>query len=58
MKVKAIIVDEVPKKCQDCTFGHRPTSKDDDCCDLDWNGAVNSNMCPLITEKEYFDCSK
>ncbi|HCL4437599.1 TPA: hypothetical protein N2D87_003726 [Clostridium botulinum] len=58
MKVKAIIVDEVPRKCKDCVFGHRPITEDDGCCDLDWNNAINSNTCPLITEKDYFNLDK
>lgn len=58
MKIKAIIVDEVPGKCEDCTFGHRPTTCDDDPCELTWNSAVNSNLCPLITESDYLKIEK
>lgn len=53
MKIKYIIVDEVPKECKNCCFGHRPLTADDGVCDLDWNAAVDLNFCPLITENQY-----
>lgn len=49
------MVDEVPKKCEDCTLGHRSTTYDDNPCKLTWNSAVSSNSCPLITERYYLN---
>lgn len=57
MKVKAIIVDEVPQKCQDCPFGNKPIEKGE-YCSLEWNSAVKSNTCPLITEEDFFSVDK
>lgn len=54
MQVKVILVDEVPEKCENCVFGHKKLSEDDEPCDLLSSGVINSNNCPLMTEKEYF----
>lgn len=51
MKIKAILVDEVPERCENCLFGHRPLTEDDDACDL--HEIVGQSTCPLMTEKEY-----
>ena len=50
MKVKCIIVDEVPERCEDCPFYNRPYTEDDSKCDLDY---INHASCLLIKEKDY-----
>ena len=53
MKVKAIIVDELPKNCEECLFGHKKFTEDDEPCDLGENICKNKDFCPLILEKDY-----
>ncbi|WP_252229430.1 MULTISPECIES: hypothetical protein [unclassified Clostridium] len=55
MKIKAIIVDEVPGNCEKCTFGYWPIKGVGIKCELDCNSAVSPNTCPLIKEKEYLN---
>ena len=50
MKVKCIIVDEVPERCEDCLFYNRPYTEDDSKCDLDY---INHAACLLVKEKDY-----
>lgn len=53
MKVKAIIVDELPKNCEECSFGHRKFTEDDEPCDLGENICIKKDSCPLIKEEDY-----
>ena len=48
MKVKCIIVDEVPERCEDCLFYNRPYTEDDSKCDLDY---INHEACLLVKEE-------
>ena len=48
MKVKCIIVDEVPERCEDCLFYNRPYTEDDSKCDLDY---INHAACLLVKEE-------
>jgi hypothetical protein len=52
MKVKVIIVDELPKSCEDCPFGHGKIT-DNEPCDLARNSAIKKDSCPLILEEDY-----
>lgn len=53
MRVKAIIVDELPKSCEECAFGHKKFTDDDEPCDLVGNIAVEDNFCPLVLKEDY-----
>ena len=48
MKVKCIIVDEVPERCEDCLLYNRPYTEDDSKCDLDY---INHAVCLLIRRR-------
>ena len=50
MKVKCIIVDEVPERCEDCLFYNRPYTEDDSKCNIEY---IDCSTCLLITEEAY-----
>lgn len=50
MKIKHIIVDEIPKSCKNCDFSNKGTGKTkDNYCELQSKTCIDAYKCPLVT---------
>lgn len=52
MKVKYILVDQVPDRCDVCPFYQLPADENGNDCELLDTYDLDLNRCPLLTEND------